>query len=40
MDDVVYSRVGQGEPLVLIHGVGHRRQAWNRWCHCSRPTGM
>jgi pimeloyl-ACP methyl ester carboxylesterase len=28
MDEVVYSRTGQGEPLVLIHGVGHRRQAW------------
>ena len=21
-------RVGSGEPLVLVHGVGHRRQAW------------
>ncbi|WP_370945684.1 alpha/beta fold hydrolase [Amycolatopsis sp. cg5] len=29
MDDVVYTRAGQGEPLVLIHGVGHRRQAWD-----------
>src|SRR5437764_12403957 len=29
MDDVVYSRTGQGEPLVLIHGIGHRRQAWD-----------
>jgi pimeloyl-ACP methyl ester carboxylesterase len=28
MYDVVYSRTGHGEPLVLIHGVGHRRQAW------------
>ncbi|SEP52113.1 alpha/beta fold hydrolase [Amycolatopsis saalfeldensis] len=29
MDDVVYTRVGEGAPLVLIHGVGHRRQAWD-----------
>ncbi|MFD9894955.1 alpha/beta fold hydrolase [Amycolatopsis sp. NPDC059027] len=29
MDDVVYSRAGRGEPLVLIHGIGHRRQAWD-----------
>ncbi|GAA1968568.1 alpha/beta fold hydrolase [Amycolatopsis minnesotensis] len=28
MDTVVYDRLGRGEPLVLIHGVGHRRQAW------------
>ncbi|MEQ0559404.1 alpha/beta fold hydrolase [Amycolatopsis sp. NEAU-NG30] len=28
MDDVVYDRAGAGEPLVLIHGIGHRRQAW------------
>ncbi|WP_158879474.1 alpha/beta fold hydrolase [Amycolatopsis anabasis] len=28
MDKVVYERTGDGEPLVLIHGVGHRRQAW------------
>ncbi|MEC3975588.1 alpha/beta fold hydrolase [Amycolatopsis sp. H20-H5] len=28
MDDVVFDRTGSGEPLVLIHGVGHRRQAW------------
>ncbi|WP_328645443.1 alpha/beta hydrolase [Amycolatopsis sp. NBC_00348] len=28
MDDVVYDRAGHGEPLVLIHGIGHRRQAW------------
>ncbi|WP_439384887.1 alpha/beta fold hydrolase [Amycolatopsis lexingtonensis] len=28
MDDVVYDRAGTGEPLVLIHGIGHRRQAW------------
>ncbi|WP_328447013.1 alpha/beta fold hydrolase [Amycolatopsis sp. NBC_00438] len=29
MDDVVYDRAGRGEPLVLIHGIGHRRQAWS-----------
>ncbi len=25
---ISYTRQGAGEPLVLIHGVGHRRQAW------------
>ena len=29
MDEVVFTRTGRGEPLVLIHGVGHRRQAWD-----------
>ncbi|MFD5090837.1 alpha/beta fold hydrolase [Amycolatopsis thailandensis] len=29
MDNVVFDRAGHGEPLVLIHGVGHRRQAWS-----------
>lgn len=24
-----FTRAGSGEPLVLIHGIGHRRQAWN-----------
>ena len=23
-----YERIGSGPPLVLIHGIGHRRQAW------------
>lgn len=23
-----YERIGSGPPLVLLHGVGHRRQAW------------
>ncbi|MEV6105598.1 alpha/beta fold hydrolase [Streptomyces sp. NPDC051940] len=23
-----YERTGSGEPLVLLHGIGHRRQAW------------
>ena len=25
---LAFERVGSGEPLVLVHGVGHRRQAW------------
>jgi hypothetical protein len=24
---VSYVRAGQGEPLVLLHGIGHHRQA-------------
>ncbi|MGV9340611.1 alpha/beta fold hydrolase [Streptomyces sp. NPDC003688] len=26
---VSYERVGRGEPLVLLHGIGHHRQAWS-----------
>lgn len=26
---LAYERHGSGSPLVLLHGVGHRRQAWN-----------
>jgi pimeloyl-ACP methyl ester carboxylesterase len=26
---LAYERHGTGPPLVLLHGVGHRRQAWN-----------
>lgn len=26
--DLAYDRFGSGPPLVLLHGVGHRRQAW------------
>jgi pimeloyl-ACP methyl ester carboxylesterase len=26
--EVVYERRGQGSPLVLLHGIGHRWQAW------------
>ena len=25
---LAYDRIGSGPPLVLLHGVGHRRQAW------------
>lgn len=25
---ISYSRIGSGEPIVLIHGIGHRREAW------------
>ena len=25
---LAYSRAGSGPPLVLLHGIGHRRQAW------------
>ena len=27
--DIRYARSGSGEPIVLIHGIGHRRQAWD-----------
>lgn len=27
--DIRYTRTGAGEPLLLIHGIGHRRQAWD-----------
>jgi pimeloyl-ACP methyl ester carboxylesterase len=27
--ELAYERVGMGAPLVLLHGVTHRRQAWN-----------
>ena len=26
---LAYARTGTGEPLVLLHGLGHRRQAWD-----------
>jgi pimeloyl-ACP methyl ester carboxylesterase len=26
---LAFDRVGSGAPLVLLHGVGHRRQAWD-----------
>lgn len=25
---LAHERIGSGEPLVLVHGIGHRRQAW------------
>ena len=28
MIELVYERRGRGEPLVLLHGIGHRWQAW------------
>src|SRR5256885_4521947 len=28
MVEVAYERRGQGSPLVLLHGIGHRWQAW------------
>ncbi|MFE4451150.1 alpha/beta fold hydrolase [Streptomyces sp. NPDC056796] len=27
--DVAHERTGSGEPLVLLHGIGHHRQAWD-----------
>ncbi|MFI8007342.1 alpha/beta fold hydrolase [Streptomyces sp. NPDC086010] len=27
--EVAYERTGAGEPLVLLHGIGHHRQAWD-----------
>jgi len=29
LPDLVHDRRGSGEPLVLIHGIGHRRQIWD-----------
>ena len=26
--DIATTRTGSGEPVVLLHGIGHRRQAW------------
>ncbi len=26
---LAYARAGSGPPLVLLHGIGHRRQAWD-----------
>ncbi|WP_399882444.1 alpha/beta fold hydrolase [Streptomyces sp. BBFR51] len=26
---LAYTRVGTGEPLLLLHGIGHHRQAWD-----------
>lgn len=25
---IEYSVIGEGEPIVLVHGIGHRREAW------------
>lgn len=29
LPDLVYTRRGSGTPLVLMHGIGHRREAWD-----------
>lgn len=29
LPDLVFTRRGSGPPLVLLHGIGHRREAWN-----------
>jgi pimeloyl-ACP methyl ester carboxylesterase len=29
LSELVHTRQGSGEPLVLLHGIGHRRQAWD-----------
>ncbi|TXS80296.1 alpha/beta fold hydrolase [Streptomyces sp. me109] len=28
-----YTRLGSGEPLLLLHGIGHHRQAWDPVVH-------
>ncbi|KNX36054.1 alpha/beta fold hydrolase [Luteipulveratus halotolerans] len=30
MSTIDYTRKGTGEPVVLIHGIGHRREAWGQ----------
>jgi pimeloyl-ACP methyl ester carboxylesterase len=30
---VAYERLGSGEPLLLLHGIGHHRQAWDPVLH-------
>ncbi|MEU3983344.1 alpha/beta fold hydrolase [Streptomyces sp. NPDC026672] len=30
---VAYTRAGRGDPLVLLHGIGHHRQAWDPVVH-------
>lgn len=34
---LAYERIGSGEPLVLLHGIGHRRQAWGAVTDCLAP---
>ncbi|HWL49012.1 MAG TPA: alpha/beta hydrolase [Acidimicrobiia bacterium] len=29
LPDLVFTRRGSGTPLVLLHGIGHRREAWD-----------
>lgn len=33
LSKLAYDRAGSGEPVVLIHGIGHRRQAWDPIFH-------
>jgi len=33
ISELVYDRAGSGEPVVLIHGIGHRRAAWEPVFH-------
>lgn len=33
LSTLAYDRAGSGEPVVLIHGIGHRRQAWEPIFH-------
>lgn len=30
LSELIHTRTGSGEPIVLIHGIGHRRQAWDQ----------
>lgn len=34
---LAYERFGEGAPLVLIHGLGHRRQGWYPVAHLLAP---
>lgn len=34
---LAYERLGAGPPLVLLHGIGHRRQAWDAVLDCLAP---
>jgi hypothetical protein len=38
---LAYERAGSGPSLVLLHGLGHRRQGWAaRYVTSSRRTAM
>ena len=34
-----YDRAGSGEPVVLVHGIGHRREAWGQLPDLLRAAG-